>query len=89
MQCKLFLICICRRLILHESVYDEVLAKLKKAYGSIMSRRGDPLDDGTLYGPMHSQVGVAGYKQTIEEAKKLGGKIWLHSFSSLSIEEHF
>ena len=62
-------------MILHESVYDEVVEKLKKAYGSIMTRRGDPLDDGTLYGPMHSQVGVEGYKKTIEEAKKLGGKV--------------
>ena len=76
----------CRRLILHSSVYDEVLEKLKKAYGSIMTRRGDPLDDGTLYGPMHSQVGVAGYKQTIEEAKKLGGtcNYILHQLGNIS-----
>jgi len=64
-----------RRLILHEKVYDQVLERLKKAYGSILTRHGDPLDDGTLYGPMHSQVGVDGYKKTLEEAVKLGGKI--------------
>ena len=31
-------------------MYDQVLAGLKKAYGSILTRIGDPLDDGTLYG---------------------------------------
>ena len=45
-----------RRLIVHEDLYDEVLEKLKKSYASIMTRMGDPLDDGTLYGPMHSKV---------------------------------
>ena len=56
-------------------MYDQVLAGLKKAYGSILTRIGDPLDDGTLYGPMHSKVGVEGYKKSIEEAVATGGKI--------------
>jgi len=64
-----------RRLIIHESLYDEVLERLKKSYASIMTRRGDPLDDGTLYGPLHSQQGVQGYLDTIQEAVKLGGKV--------------
>ena len=64
-----------RRLILHEKVYDQVLAGLKKAYASIMNRIGDPLDDGTLYGPMHSKLGVEGYKKSVEEAIATGGKI--------------
>ncbi|XP_076047135.1 aldehyde dehydrogenase 7 family member A1 [Oratosquilla oratoria] len=64
-----------RRLILHEKVHDEIRDRLVKSYGSIMSRIGDPLDDGVLYGPMHSQMGIDGYLATIEEAKKLGGKI--------------
>ena len=34
----------------------KVLEKLKKSYASIMGRLGDPLDDGTLYGPLHSKV---------------------------------
>jgi len=64
-----------RRLILHESVYDEVLEKLQKSYASIMKRKGDPMDEGTLYGPLHSQVGVAGYLKTLEDAKNAGGKV--------------
>jgi len=48
---------------------------LKKAYASILQRLGDPLDDGTLYGPMHSKVGIQGYLKTLNEVKQLGGKI--------------
>ena len=40
-----------------------------------MPRAGDPLEEGTLYGPMHSKVGMDGYMKTVEEAKSLGGKI--------------
>lgn len=36
---------------------------------------GDPLDDGTLYGPMHTPAGVEAYKQAIEEAVKQGGTV--------------
>jgi len=64
-----------RRLILHDSVYDEVLEKLKKSYASIMKRKGDPMDEGTLYGPLHSKVGVSGYLKTLEDAKLAGGKV--------------
>ena len=63
------------RLVIHESKYDEVLTKLKAAYTSIRRRIGDPLEDGTLYGPLHSQVGVTGYLQTLEDAKAAGGVI--------------
>ena len=38
-----------------------------------MPRIGDPLDDGTLYGPMHSQMGVDNYLATLKEAVALGG----------------
>jgi aldehyde dehydrogenase family 7 protein A1 len=64
-----------RRMILHEDVYDTVLEKLKKAYGSIMKKVGDPLDAGTLYGPLHSPVSVDLYKQAIKDAVAAGGKV--------------
>ncbi len=64
-----------RRIVVHESVYDEVVARLKKAYASIFTRIGDPLDDGTLYGPLHNKLGVDAYKATIESVKKEGGKV--------------
>jgi len=64
-----------RRLVIHESKYDEVLTKLKGAYASIRKRIGDPLESGTLYGPLHSKVGVDGYLKTLEDAKAAGGVI--------------
>jgi aldehyde dehydrogenase family 7 protein A1 len=64
-----------RRLILHEKVHDEIVQRLVKSYQQIMNRVGDPIDPNTIYGPMHSQVGLTNYLNTIEEAKKLGGKI--------------
>ena len=60
---------------IHESKYDEVLSKLKAAYSSIRARIGDPLESGTLYGPLHSKVGVEGYLKTLEDAKAAGGVI--------------
>lgn len=62
-----------RRLIVHEKVYDEVVDRLKKAYTKI--RIGDPIEPGTLYGPMHTKQGVELYSKTIEEVKKSGGKV--------------
>nr|XP_039274368.1 alpha-aminoadipic semialdehyde dehydrogenase-like [Styela clava] len=62
-----------RRLIVHEKVYDQVLERLKKAYKQV--RIGDPLEDGILYGPMHSKAGVDLYKKTVAEARALGGTV--------------
>ncbi|XP_063697266.1 putative aldehyde dehydrogenase family 7 member A1 homolog [Culicoides brevitarsis] len=64
-----------RRLIIHEKLYDEFLAKLKTRYGNVLKRKGHPLEKETLYGPLHNQQAVDNYKKTIDEAKKLGGKI--------------
>ncbi|ODN00945.1 putative aldehyde dehydrogenase family 7 member A1 [Orchesella cincta] len=64
-----------RRLILHEKVHDEVVSRLVKAYSQVINRIGDPLEPNTLIGPIHTKVGVENYMNTIEEAKKLGGKI--------------
>jgi aldehyde dehydrogenase family 7 protein A1 len=64
-----------RRIIVHESVYDDVVARLKKAYTSILTRIGDPLDDGTLYGPLHNKAGVDAYTKTIEIAPTSLGRL--------------
>ena len=46
-----------------------------KAFGEAMKRTGDPLDDRTLYGPLHNQRAVAGYLAAIERVKQSGGKV--------------
>lgn len=48
---------------------------MKKSFEQVMSRMGDPLDPNTLYGPLHTKASVGEYQETINEVKKLGGKI--------------
>lgn len=62
-----------RRLLLHESVYDEVLGRLKKSYAQV--RIGSPLDQSTLCGPLHSKQSVDNFLQGVEEAKSQGAKL--------------
>ncbi|KAF9100031.1 Alpha-aminoadipic semialdehyde dehydrogenase [Mortierella sp. GBA35] len=62
-----------RRLLLHEKIHDEFIEKLVKAYQSI--RIGDPLEAGTLCGPLHTKAAVEHYKAGIEAVKAQGGKI--------------
>ena len=64
-----------RRLIVHESVYDEVLAKLIAAYKQVEGKIGDPTDPANLMGPLNSKEGVAAYLEAIAKAKAAGGKV--------------
>lgn len=56
-------------------MYNEVLTRLKKAYGQILTRVGDPLDSNTLVGPLHSSASVKRYQETIEAVRKERGTI--------------
>uniref|UniRef100_A0A8B9L2C0 aldehyde dehydrogenase (NAD(+)) n=1 Tax=Astyanax mexicanus TaxID=7994 RepID=A0A8B9L2C0_ASTMX len=62
-----------RRLMLHESVHDEVVERLSKAYKQV--RIGDPWDPSTLYGPLHTKHAVQQYLAAIEQAKQQGGTL--------------
>ncbi|NOT89507.1 MAG: aldehyde dehydrogenase family protein [Lysobacter sp.] len=64
-----------RRLIVHESVYDDVLAKLITAYKQVETRIGDPTDPKNLMGPLNSRDAVDGYLDSIAKAKASGGKV--------------
>ncbi|CAJ0962812.1 unnamed protein product, partial [Mesorhabditis belari] len=64
-----------RRLLVHESVFDEVVDRMKRAYAQFEARIGDPLEANTIVGPLHNDVGVMKYKSTIAEAVANGGKI--------------
>ena len=61
-----------RRLIIHESVYDEVKNRLVKAYGQL--KIGNPLDENNHVGPLIDQDAVTQYLDSIENCKKEGGK---------------
>ena len=64
-----------RRLFVHESIFDDVLGKLAKAYKQVESKIGDPTEATTLMGPLNSKAAVAQYTAAVDKAKASGGKI--------------
>ncbi len=62
-----------RRLIIHESKYEELKEKLIKTYPNITV--GNPLKEGVLVGPLIDLEAVANFKNAIEKAKDEGGKV--------------
>ncbi|AEV33303.1 NAD-dependent aldehyde dehydrogenase [Owenweeksia hongkongensis DSM 17368] len=62
-----------RRLIIHESMYDEVKTKLKKAYSQL--RIGDPLDMNNHVGPLIDTMAADMYEDAIKKAKEEGGTV--------------
>jgi len=52
-----------------------VTARVVKASPQVESKLGDPLDTGTLMGPLIDQASVARYTQAVEAAKAAGGKV--------------
>lgn len=69
-------------------VYDDVLTRLKKAYGQVLSRIGDPLEENTLIGPLHSENSLNNYKETIASIQKQGGIIEFGGKVIISINYH-
>ncbi len=61
-----------RRLIIHESVYDEVKNRLVKAYSQL--KIGNPLDENNHVGPLIDKDAVKQYLDSIKKCKKEGGK---------------
>jgi len=64
-----------RRLFVHESIYDDVLAKLITAYKQVEKKIGDPTDPANLMGPLNSRDAVQAYLDAVEAAKAAGGKV--------------
>lgn len=62
-----------RRLFIHETIYDKVVAALVKAYQKI--KIGDPLDQTNLMGPLIDQHSVEQFKKAVSDAKQQGGTI--------------
>lgn len=62
-----------RRLIIHESVFEEVKSKLSSAYGQL--KIGNPLDQSNHVGPLIDKEAVKMYLESIQKAKEQGGKV--------------
>ena len=62
-----------RRLFVHESVYDALVQRLKHAYASVMI--GNPLEGGTLVGPLIDAAAYRTMQSALEGAKAAGGRV--------------
>ncbi|MEP7062672.1 MAG: aldehyde dehydrogenase family protein [Betaproteobacteria bacterium] len=62
-----------RRLIVHESAYDALLARLKAVYADLPI--GNPLADGTLVGPLIDAAAGVRMQQALATAKAEGARI--------------
>ena len=61
-----------RRLIIHDSIYNEVKDRLKKAYAHLSI--GNPLDPKNHVGPLIDKLAVKSYSDALKKVKKEGGK---------------
>ena len=64
-----------RRLIVHESIHDQVLETLVKAFGQVEGKIGDPTDAANLMGPLNSPGAVQQFLDSVEKAKAAGGTV--------------
>jgi aldehyde dehydrogenase (NAD+) len=62
-----------RRIIVHESVKDELLRRLTRAYADV--RIGDPRDRRTLMGPLVNHQAVQEMQEAIARIRKEGGEV--------------
>ena len=62
-----------RRVIVHESIAERLVSRLKTVYGAI--RIGSPLEDGTLVGPLVDKGSFDGMQSALAAAKQQGGKV--------------
>jgi aldehyde dehydrogenase (NAD+) len=62
-----------RRLIVQEARADEVEQRLVAAYKQV--HIGDPLEAGTLMGPLIDEEARVRFRETIAEVERLGGKV--------------
>lgn len=62
---ELFLACVLK--LLHESIYDRVIDQLLSVYKQV--KVGDPLEKGTLLGPLHTSESRKNFEKGIETIK--------------------
>jgi len=62
-----------RRLIIHDSIYDQVKSKLVSAYAQL--RIGNPLDENNHMGPLIDTDAVNSYSAALKEIIKEGGSM--------------
>ncbi|HEX7967190.1 MAG TPA: aldehyde dehydrogenase family protein, partial [Stellaceae bacterium] len=62
-----------RRLFAHESIYEQLVPRLRQAYGQVAI--GDPLASGTLVGPLIDRRAFDAMQAALDEARKQAGAV--------------
>jgi aldehyde dehydrogenase (NAD+) len=62
-----------RRLFVHDSLADDVIARLRKVYGAVSI--GDPRKEGTLIGPLIDGQAYEGMQKALFAARRMGGLV--------------
>jgi aldehyde dehydrogenase (NAD+) len=62
-----------RRLIAHEGIYEQLVPRLKRIYGSVAI--GDPREAGTLVGPLIDSRAFDAMQRSLADAKAAGGRV--------------
>ncbi len=62
-----------RRILMHRDIAPELTQRLLKAYKQVVI--GDPLQEGTLMGPLVTDTAVSNMKTSLQQAQKEGGEI--------------
>ena len=62
-----------RRVLVHQSVRADLTRRLLEAYAQV--RIGNPLEPGTLMGPLINQQAVADMQQALQAVRRQGGKV--------------
>ena len=62
-----------RRLLVHESIADALVARLKAAYETLPI--GDPREAGTLIGPLIDEDALHGFEEALAHAAEQGGEV--------------
>jgi aldehyde dehydrogenase (NAD+) len=62
-----------RRLFVHNDIADKLLPRLKAVYASLPV--GNPLENGTLVGPLIDEAALQGMQAALERARAEGGKV--------------
>lgn len=76
-----------RRLIIHDSVYDEIKTRLAEIYKNISI--GNPLESGTLVGPLIDKDAVNNMQKALKQVKKEGGSILCGGDVLENMEGHY
>ena len=64
-----------RRIFAESSIYEKLYSQLKANYKNLKSKIGDPLEKGTLIGPLIDKNSFDNMQKALSAAKKYGAKI--------------